>query len=120
MYPVAIGDVMKNAGLVTSVRAGFSFLWAAVRYAAFNRPIRNMKDAYTAQFGSTLYEMFFRRYTEKVWGKPCEELSADWVAQRKGIVHLDGRAASAVHAQEQGPKLDRGVHVSARRIHAHS
>src|SRR6185437_16597398 len=55
---------------------------AAVRYAAMNRPIRNMKDAYTAQFGSTLYEMFFRRYTEKVWGKPCEELSADWVSQR--------------------------------------
>ena len=85
-YPIAIGDVVKNAGPVTSVRAAFSFLWAAVRYAAFNRPIRNMKDAYTAQFGSTLYEMFFRRYTEKVWGRPCEELSADWVAQRsKGL-----------------------------------
>ena len=86
MYPVAIGDVVKNAGPVTIVKAGFAFMWAAVRYAAFNRPIRNMKDAYTAQFGSTLYEMFFRRYTEKVWGKPCEELSADWVAQRsKGL-----------------------------------
>jgi protoporphyrinogen oxidase len=61
MYPVAIGDVVKNAGLITSVRAGFSFLWAAVRYAAFNRPIRNMKTATRRQFGSTLYEMFFRR-----------------------------------------------------------
>jgi len=86
MYPVAIGDVIKNAGLITSIQAAFSFLWAAVRYAAFNRPIRNMKDGYTAQFGSTLYEMFFRRYTEKVWGRPCEELSADWIAQRsKGL-----------------------------------
>ncbi len=86
MYPVAIGDVVKNAGPVTIVKAGFAFLWAALRYAVLNRPIRNMKDAYTAQFGSTLYEMFFRRYTEKVWGKPCEELSADWVSQRsKGL-----------------------------------
>ena len=86
MYPVAIGDVIKNAGIVTIVKAGFAFMWAAVRYAVFNRPIKNMKDAYTAQFGSTLYEMFFRRYTEKVWGKPCEELSADWVSQRsKGL-----------------------------------
>lgn len=86
MYPVAIGDVVKNAGPVTIVKAGFAFMWAAVRYAAFNSPIRNMKDAYTAQFGSTLYQMFFRRYTEKVWGKPCEELSSDWVAQRsKGL-----------------------------------
>jgi protoporphyrinogen oxidase len=85
-YPVEIGDVIKNAGPVTIVKAGFAFLWAAMRFAAFHHPIRNMKDAYTAQFGSTLYEMFFRRYTEKVWGKPCEELSSDWVAQRsKGL-----------------------------------
>src|SRR5262249_15220176 len=37
---------------------------------------------YVLQFGSVLYEMFFRRYSEKVWGRPCEELSADWVSQR--------------------------------------
>ena len=86
MYPVAIGDVVKKAGPATIFRAGLAFLWAAVRYSVFNSPIRNMKDAYTAQFGSTLYEMFFRRYTEKVWGKPCEELSSDWVSQRsKGL-----------------------------------
>jgi len=86
MYPVAIGDVIKNAGIVTIVKAGFAFMWAAVHYSVFNRPIKNMQDAYTAQFGSTLYEMFFRHYTEKVWGKPCEELSADWVSQRsKGL-----------------------------------
>ncbi len=86
MYPVEIGDVIKNAGPVTILKAGFAFLWAALRYGVLNSPIRHMKDAYTAQFGSTLYEMFFRRYTEKVWGKPCEELSADWVTQRsKGL-----------------------------------
>ena len=121
MYPVAIGDVMKNAGVVTIVRAGFAFIWAAVRYSVLNRPIRNMKDAYTAQFGSTLYEMFFRHYTEKVWGKPCEELSADWVSQRQqGTFDLDGRARGAVQSQEGSQKPDRGVHVSARRLHAHS
>ncbi|HVE89310.1 MAG TPA: FAD-dependent oxidoreductase, partial [Burkholderiaceae bacterium] len=86
MYPVALGDVIKNAGIVTIVKAGFAFMGAAVRYSVFNRPIKNMQDAYTAQFGATLYEMFFRHYTEKVWGKPCEELSADWVSQRsKGL-----------------------------------
>lgn len=86
MYPVEFGDVIKNAGPVTIVKAGLAFLKAAVQYGAFGRQIRNMKDAYTAQFGSTLYEMFFRRYTEKVWGKPCEELSSDWVSQRsKGL-----------------------------------
>jgi protoporphyrinogen oxidase len=51
-----------------------------------SRPIINMRDAYTAQFGAKLYDMFFRDYSEKVWGQPCEELSADWVSQRsKGL-----------------------------------
>ncbi len=86
LYPVTIGDVVKNAGPVTIVKAACAFFAALVRFGAFGKPIKNMKDAYTAQFGSTLYEMFFRRYTEKVWGKPCEELSADWVSQRsKGL-----------------------------------
>jgi protoporphyrinogen oxidase len=82
MYPVEIGDVVKNAGLLTIAKAGVTFISAAFRYGVLDRPIDNMKDAYTAQFGSQLYEMFFRRYTEKVWGKPCEELSSDWVSQR--------------------------------------
>lgn len=85
-YPVSFKDVIKNTGLVTLARAGIDFMWAAWIYGVMNRPIRNMKDGYTAQFGSTLYNMFFRRYSEKVWGKPCEELSSDWVSQRsKGL-----------------------------------
>jgi protoporphyrinogen oxidase len=85
-YPISVEDVVRKAGPRTIVKAGASFVWSLVRYGAFGRPIRHMKDAYTAQFGSTLYEMFFRRYTEKVWGKPCELLSPDWVAQRsKGL-----------------------------------
>jgi protoporphyrinogen oxidase len=85
-YPLAVGDVIRNTGALTILKSGFTFVWALVRYGAFNTPIRNMKDAYTAQFGSTLYEMFFRRYTEKVWGRPCQMLSPDWVAQRsKGL-----------------------------------
>jgi len=85
-YPVEIMDVVKNAGLLTIIKAGFAILWSTTYYAIFNPKIANMKQAYTAQFGATLYEMFFRRYTEKVWGKPCEELSSDWVSQRsKGL-----------------------------------
>jgi protoporphyrinogen oxidase len=86
LYPVSLGDVVKKAGAVTIAKAGLSFAWALLRYGGLGAPIKNMKDAYTAQFGSTLYELFFRRYSEKVWGKPCELLSADWVSQRsKGL-----------------------------------
>lgn len=85
-YPVSFKDVIRNTGLLTLTRASIDFVWASWAYGVMNRPILNMKDGYTAQFGSTLYNMFFRRYSEKVWGKPCEELSSDWVSQRsKGL-----------------------------------
>ena len=79
-YPINFGDIIKNTGPFTMLHAGLSFLWTYLRQAAAPRPIQNMRDAYTVQFGAKLYDMFFRRYSEKVWGLPCEKLSADWVA----------------------------------------
>ncbi len=85
-YPIAFGDVIKNTDPLTVLHAGFSFLAVALRQSISPKPIRNMRDAYVAQFGVKLYEMFFEQYSEKVWGKPCEELSSDWVSQRsKGL-----------------------------------
>ncbi|MCP4828664.1 MAG: NAD(P)-binding protein, partial [Proteobacteria bacterium] len=81
-YPISILNVIKNAGLFTIMHAGVTYLMSAVQYSIFNKSIDNMKDAYVAQFGGKLYDMFFRRYSEKVWGLPCEKLSSDWVSQR--------------------------------------
>jgi protoporphyrinogen oxidase len=85
-YPIRIGDIIKNTDPFTLMHAGLSFVWASLRQAIRPRPVVNMMEAYTAQFGSKLYDMFFRRYSEKVWGVPCEKLSGDWVGQRsKGL-----------------------------------
>ena len=81
-YPLAVGDLLRNVSPLDMVSIGTSFLIASLKQATLDRPIVNMEQAYTAQFGAKLYEMFFRRYSEKVWGAPCTELSADWVAQR--------------------------------------
>lgn len=81
-YPISILNVIKNAGLVTIAQAGVTYLWSALQFSIFNKSINNMRDAYVAQFGGKLYDMFFRRYSEKVWGLPCEKLSSDWVSQR--------------------------------------
>lgn len=81
-YPISILNVIKNAGLFTIAQAGITYLWSALQFSIFNKPINNMRDAYVAQFGGKLYDMFFRRYSEKVWGLPCEKLSSDWVSQR--------------------------------------
>jgi len=81
-YPVRFSDILKKTGPFTILHAGFAFMWAMLAHSISNKPPANMKEAYVAQFGSKLYDMFFRRYSEKVWGLPCEKLSADWVSQR--------------------------------------
>jgi protoporphyrinogen oxidase len=47
---------------------------------------KNYEEWVTNQFGAKLFNMFFRSYTEKVWGIPCSQIGADWAAQRiKGL-----------------------------------
>lgn len=85
-YPIRFSDILKNTGIFTILHAGVAFVWAVLKQSISNQPIVTMKQAYVSQFGSKLYDMFFRLYSEKVWGRPCEELSADWVSQRsKGL-----------------------------------
>ena len=50
------------------------------------RPERSFEDWVVNRFGRVLFEIFFKSYTEKVWGMPTSEISADWAAQRiKGL-----------------------------------
>ena len=85
-YPLKISNALKAIGPVTSAKAMADY----VKTRAFNKlrpkPIISMEDAYIDQFGPTLYRLFFQRYSEKVWGHPCDEMSGDWVTQRsKGM-----------------------------------
>jgi protoporphyrinogen oxidase len=110
-YPISVGNVLKNAGLVASAHAAASYLWSAGRELARRRPPANMKEAYVAQFGEKLYEMFFRRYSEKVWGRRCEELSADWVAQRsKGLSVLVALKDALTKKRDVVSLIDRFVY----------
>ena len=101
-YPISMGNVIKQSSLFTILHAGTSYVWEKVRRFFFNTPITNMKQAYTAQFGSKLYKMFFEQYSEKVWGSPCDELSADWVTQRsKGLSIVEVLKDALFKSKEQ-------------------
>ncbi|MEM6857031.1 MAG: NAD(P)/FAD-dependent oxidoreductase [Pseudomonadota bacterium] len=82
-YPLRAFEALWNLGILRSAVCMASYL----RYKLF--PIRHVKsfeDWTTNQFGRKLYSIFFKTYTEKVWGIPCDEMSADWAAQRiKGL-----------------------------------
>ena len=77
----------------------------------------SMEDAYIDQFGPTLYKLFFQRYSEKVWGLPCDQMSGDWVTQRsKGMSLVTAVKDAVVPSKGQGRQPDRRVHVPAVRL----
>jgi protoporphyrinogen oxidase len=85
-YPLKISNALKAIGPFTSARALFDYARTRASQAIHPTPVTSMEDAYIDQFGPTLYRLFFQRYSEKVWGLPCSEMSGDWVAQRsKGM-----------------------------------
>jgi protoporphyrinogen oxidase len=78
-YPIKAFNALWNLGPVEAIRCLASYAHARLR------PIRNPKsleDWVRNQFGWRLYSIFFKTYTEKVWGISTTELSADWAAQR--------------------------------------
>jgi protoporphyrinogen oxidase len=82
-YPLKPFEALAKLGIVESCLCVLSFL------AAKMRPTKNPKsfeDWVVNQFGRRLFRIFFKTYTEKVWGMSCKEISADWAAQRiKGL-----------------------------------
>ncbi|HKG26715.1 MAG TPA: FAD-dependent oxidoreductase [Thermomicrobiales bacterium] len=85
-YPLKISNALKAMGPVTSGKAMVDYGLTRVKHRVRPQQIVSMEDAYVDQFGPTLYELFFQRYSEKVWGLPCNQLSGDWVTQRsKGM-----------------------------------
>lgn len=103
-YPVSFGNVVKNSGVFTILLAGITYVISAIQFSVLNKPIKNMKDAYVAQFGTKLYDMFFRRYSEKVWGLPCEKLSPDWVSQRSAGLSIWAVIQEALLNAKSGAK----------------
>jgi protoporphyrinogen oxidase len=83
-YPITLtGTTLKNLGLVRTFRVGTSYMKSRVSQIA---PEKSLEDFLINRFGRQLYLTFFKSYTEKVWGTPCNEISAEWGAQRiKGL-----------------------------------
>jgi len=83
-YPLTLNaSTVKNLGLVETLKIGLSYGRAQLSSRA---PEISLEDFLTNRFGTRLYRTFFKDYTEKVWGVPCREISAEWGAQRiKGL-----------------------------------
>jgi protoporphyrinogen oxidase len=82
-YPLRAFEALWNLGIVRSALCMASFAKAQIFP---KKDVRSFQDWTVNQFGHRLFSIFFKTYTEKVWGMPCDEMSADWAAQRiKGL-----------------------------------
>ncbi|MBX3252572.1 MAG: NAD(P)/FAD-dependent oxidoreductase [Chitinophagaceae bacterium] len=79
-YPLQLNlRTVRNLGLVKMLQIAFSY----ARSKFFpETPETTLEQFFKNRFGSTLYETFFKEYTEKVWGVPCSKLPATWGQQR--------------------------------------
>jgi protoporphyrinogen oxidase len=83
-YPITLtSNTVKNLGIPRMARVGMSYGVSRLHQI---KPEKSLEDFLINRFGRELYLTFFKSYTEKVWGTPCHEISAEWGAQRiKGL-----------------------------------
>ena len=90
-YPLKLNvETALKLGLWRCALFGASYLRAMLFP---RRPERNLEDFFINRFGRRLYLQFFKAYTEKVWGTPCDQISAEWGAQRVKSCRGEGAAA---------------------------
>jgi protoporphyrinogen oxidase len=78
-YPLRFSNIINALGLTKSIHVIISYISAKIFPI---HPEDNFEQWISNRFGRYLYKSFFKTYSEKVWGIPCNELSAQWAAQR--------------------------------------
>ncbi|MCR4305674.1 MAG: NAD(P)/FAD-dependent oxidoreductase, partial [Candidatus Daviesbacteria bacterium] len=100
-YPLAASEVIRKLGVVTTLKVLMSW---------FSRQFHKYKDEKTFdkwvanRFGDELFRIFFKSYTEKLWGIPTSKLSSDWAAQRIQNFNLLKAAVDALFSINLGSK----------------
>jgi protoporphyrinogen oxidase len=101
-YPIRPFEALTNLGPVEAARCVASYAKACLWPI---KPARSFQDWVTNAFGDRLFSIFFKTYTEKVWGMDCRDISADWAAQRirglslsRAVLNAFARRPSDRHA----------------------
>ena len=82
-YPLKPMNALFGLGVWNAFLIGLSYLWSHIHPIT---PEVSLEDWVSNRFGRRLYRIFFKTYTEKVWGIPCDKITAQWAAQRiKGL-----------------------------------
>jgi protoporphyrinogen oxidase len=101
-YPLKPANALFGLGLFNSIGIILSYLWWHFRPYPVEE---NFEQWVTNRFGKRLYEIFFKTYTEKVWGIPCTEIRAEWAAQRIKGLSLARAIISAASINKRSTKI---------------
>lgn len=98
-YPLVASNALMGLGVWNSALIFLSYLRAQLFP---EKPEETFEQWISNRFGKRLYRIFFKTYTEKVWGIPCNEIMAEWAAQRIKGLSLLAAVKSALVKRPQG------------------
>ena len=106
-YPLKAMNALSGLGIINAVRIVLSYIQAQLHPS----PVEdNFEQWVTNRFGKRLYEIFFKTYTEKVWGIPCTEIRAEWAAQRIQGLSLAKAILSATALNRRATDIKTLIH----------
>jgi len=106
-YPLKAYNALRGLGPINAMLIVLSYLkWHHRPYAVED----NFEQWVTNRFGKRLYEIFFKTYTEKVWGIPCTEIRAEWAAQRIQGLSLAKAILSATSLNKRSTNIKTLIH----------
>ncbi|MBE9224360.1 NAD(P)/FAD-dependent oxidoreductase [Phormidium sp. LEGE 05292] len=105
-YPLSLINTLSNLGVAPSALILMSYLQARLKVKLNpGQEAETFEEWVTERFGERLYRMFFKTYTEKVWGIPCSKIRADWAAQRIQGMSLKGAVINALFGSQNAKSL---------------
>jgi len=85
-YPLKPVNALFGLGLMTTAGILADYAREKIKRAIWEKDTVSLEDWVVTNFGRTMFNIYFKEYSEKVWGIDCSRISATWVAQRiKGL-----------------------------------
>ena len=103
-YPISARNALSGLGLRKSIRIVADYLTEQLRKPFIKTPTLSLEDWVVRHFGRALFELFFKEYSEKVWGVPCDRIAMEWVARRIKGLSL-GVAIKAAFSRTESQRL---------------
>jgi protoporphyrinogen oxidase len=101
-YPLRPLNAMFGMGIPVTMRILADYAKERIRQGVRQRPIVSLEDWVVSNFGRTMFSIYFKEYSEKIWGIDCSSISAEWVAERIKGLSL-GTAIKNAFLRSSGP-----------------